>query len=180
MLKTILITFSVTAGTLALAAHLFLNSLLGIFGLAATSVETLVQLQASQRIVEIMKARHLRKKNRITKRFVKRSGRRVASTALAAVTMGTFAVAGVMTSMEISDYCEQKRTLQDDANLLYGTDVAFDFERCLYESADDAKAIIDEATDTVTTKISNAFASTVNYGSRVWANIKAATNNAID
>ena len=103
MLKTILITFSVTAGTLALAAHLFLNSLLGVFGLAATSVETLVQLKAFQRIVEAMKQRHTRKKNRIIKRFIKRSGRRVASTALAAITVGTVAVAGVMTSMEISD-----------------------------------------------------------------------------
>jgi len=166
MLKTILITFTTTAGALALAANLFLNTILGVFGLAATSVETLNNLRTSQGIIEAMKQRHTRKKNRKTKRFVKRSGRRVASTALAAATVGTVALAAVMTSMAISDYCDEKRTLQEDANLLYGTDVAFDLERCLYESADDAKAIIAEATDTVATKVSKAFESTANTEAR--------------
>ena len=49
MFKTILITFSTTAGALAFAAHLFLNTILGMFGLAATSVATLSKLRASQR-----------------------------------------------------------------------------------------------------------------------------------
>jgi hypothetical protein len=60
---------------LILSAHLFLNSILGMFGLAATSVGALATLQASQRIVDTMKARHARKQTRITKRFIKRSGR---------------------------------------------------------------------------------------------------------
>ena len=180
MFKTILITFTTTAGALALAANLFLNSILGILGLAATSVETLSRLQASQKIVDTMKARHIRKNNRVTKRFVKSSGKRVASTALAAATVGSVAVAAVMTSIEISDYCEQKKALQEDANVLYGTDVEFDLDRCLDESADDAKAIIAEATDTVATKVSDAFDPTADYSSIVWSDIKATAQKAID
>ena len=49
MLKTILITFTTTTGALALAANLFLKTILGMFGLAATSVETLSQLRASHK-----------------------------------------------------------------------------------------------------------------------------------
>ena len=79
-----------------------------------------------------------------------------------------------------SAYCDQKRTLQEDANVLYGTDVTFDLEQCLNESADDAKAIIDEATDTLSTKVSDSFNATANYGSRVWSDIKAAARKAVD
>ena len=89
------------------------------------------------------------------------------------------AVAAVMTSMEISDYCDQKRALREDANMLYGTDVEFDLEQCLDESADDAKAIIAEATDAVATKVSDAFDFTADYSNEVWADIKSAARSAI-
>ena len=100
MLKTTIVTITTTLTAVTLAGHLFLNPVLGMFGLAATSVETLTKLQASQKIVDTMKARHTGKQNRVTNRFVKRSGKRGASTALAAATVGTVAVAAVMTSME--------------------------------------------------------------------------------
>ena len=131
MFKTILITFTTTAGALILSAHLFLNPILGMFGLAATSVEALSKLQASHQVVQKLKSRQLRKQKRISKRFVKRSGKRVASGALAAATVGTVAVVAAMTTIEISDYCEDKRALQEEATLLYGTDIEFDLEQCL-------------------------------------------------
>ena len=81
MLKTILITFTTTAGALALAAYLFLNSILGAFGLTAIPVVALSQLHATQRVVETMKRRHNKKKARVSKRLIKRSGKRVASAA---------------------------------------------------------------------------------------------------
>jgi hypothetical protein len=59
--QNILITFTTTAGFLAFATHLFLNSILDIFGLAVTSAETLTKLRASQRIVETIKERHTHK-----------------------------------------------------------------------------------------------------------------------
>lgn len=180
MFKTILTTFTTTAGALILSAHLFLSSFLGMLGLAATSVGAPATLQASQRIVDPMKARHARKQTRITKRFIKRSGRRVTSTALAAATAGTVAVVAAMTAIEISHYCDEKRALQEDANVLYGTNTKFHLDRCLDESADDAKAIIAEATDTVTAKVSDALDYTQQFSKELRADIKAATNSAID
>ena len=180
MFKTIFLTFSLTLTTAGLAASLFLNSILGVFGLAATSVGTLSSLQASQQIVEKMKQRHLHKKARVSQRFVKRSGKRVASAALAAATVGTVAVAVAMTSMEISDYCDEKETLQKDANLLYGTNEAFDLETCIEESQDEARAILSEATNTVTQTVGDAFDKTGEYSREAWANVKRTTGDALD
>ena len=153
MFKTIFITITGTLTVVALPAYLSLTTVLGAFGLAAIPVTTLAQLQASQRIVETMKARHVRKNNRVTERFIERSNKRVASTALAAATFGTVAVAA-MTAAEVSDYCDQKKELQEEANILHGTDVEFDFQQCIQESTDDAKAIFTEAKMTVTSTFS--------------------------
>jgi cobalamin biosynthesis protein CobD/CbiB len=109
MLKTIFITITATLTVVTLAAHLFLNSILGMFGLVATSVETLSKLQASHEVVQKMKSRQLRKQKRISKRFVKRSGKRVASGALAAVTVGAVAAVAAMTTIEVADYCEEQK-----------------------------------------------------------------------
>ena len=180
MLKTIFITITTTLAAVALAANLFLNSLLGAFNLAVIPVATLAQLQASQRIVDAMKARHFRKKALVSKRFIKRAGKRVASTALAAATVGTIAVAAAMTTAEASDYCNQKAELQEQGNILFGTDNEFDLEQCIQKSTDDAKAILAEAKATVTSRISSAFDTARRYSRQIWASVKAATSNAID
>ena len=180
MIKTILITFSATLSALALAANLFLNSILGAFGLVATSIDNLSQLQASQKVVQTMKKRHTQRKSRVTKRFVKRSGKRVASTALAAATVGTVAVAAVVTTMAISDHCGEKRLLQEDGNVFHGTSTAFDLDRCLGESADDAEQILASATEEVQAKASGAFDATAQYSQGIWDDIKSATSRALD
>jgi len=150
MLKTMLITFSATASTLALAAHLFLNSILGTFGLVTTSVDTLRGLQASQQVVQQMKTRQIQKKARISKRFVKRSGKRVASGAMAAATVGAVAVIAAMTTIEVADYCEEQKELQADLDILNGTSTGFDLDQCIEQSGEDARAIYAEAKDVVT------------------------------
>jgi hypothetical protein len=48
MIKTVLFTFTVTIAMVTLVATLFLNTILGAFGLAATSIETLQNLKTSQ------------------------------------------------------------------------------------------------------------------------------------
>jgi cytochrome c biogenesis factor len=180
MLKTIFVTITATFTAVTLTATLSLNSIIGAFGRTAIPLATLAQLQASQRIVEAMKTRHIRKNNRVTKRFIKRSGRRVASTALAAATFGTVAVAATMTAVEVMDHCEQKAELQDEANILYGTDIEFDFQQCIQESTDNAKAILTEAKATATSRISDAFDMAERYSSHVWSDIKATAQHAID
>ena len=71
----------------------------------------------------------MQKKSRITKRFVKRSGKRVASGALAAATVGTVAVVAAMTTIEIADYCEEQKELQADLDILDGTSTEFDLDK---------------------------------------------------
>lgn len=157
MVRTILLTFTATTTALGLAASLFLNTLLGTFGLAATSVETLRGLQASHQVVETLKERHQRKKTRIGKRFAKQAGRRVATAAVAAATIGTVAVTATMAGMEVNDYCEEKRALREEANLLYGTDAEFDWGRCYEEGKADATVMLADLKDSAFRKVSGLF-----------------------
>jgi hypothetical protein len=173
------LTASITLATASLAASIFLNSILGLFGFAATTVESLNNLRASQQVLEKVKQRHTRKKTRVTKRLVKRSGKRVAGTALAATAMGTIGVAVAMTGLEIHDYCEDRRELQDDANLLYSTKIGFDEEQCLEESLNDAELILSSATEEVQSSVSEAYESTSDYSAEKWASVKSKTSQAV-
>ena len=62
MIKTIFLTVSVTLAIAGFAASMFLHTILGAFGFAATSIAAMNSLQASQRIVQKMKDRHKAKK----------------------------------------------------------------------------------------------------------------------
>ncbi|MFT6624499.1 MAG: putative small secreted protein [Cycloclasticus sp.] len=179
MKKTILLTFSVTLAATALAASLFLNTILGVVGLTATSISALQNLKNSQLITERMKKRHVQKKIKTTKRFATRSGKRVASTALAAATIGTVAVVATMTYLEVSNYCEDKQDLQQDANILYGTDVEFDLDQCVKEGEEDSKRILSEVKEQSIETASNAFDNTVQYSAEKWAAIKTASMQAL-
>lgn len=175
MIKTILLTFSITLSTVTLIAYLFLNTILGAFGLTATTIDALQNLKSSHFVAQQMKMRHKQRKLKATKRFAARSGKRVASTALAAATIGTVAVITTMTYLEVSDYCEEKQDLQEDANILYGTKVEFDFDQCVEEGKEDSKRIMSEAKQYSIETASTAFDSTVRYSAEKWAVIKDAT-----
>src|SRR5687767_8409402 len=84
MIKTILLTASVTLAVCGFVAAIFLNAILGVFDMAATSIATMNSLQASDRIVQDMRERHKQKKLNLTKQLVKRSSQRVGATASAA------------------------------------------------------------------------------------------------
>ena len=57
MIKTIFLTITATIAVVIFVASLFLNTILGIFGMAATSIETLQNLKTSQQVVDRMKTR---------------------------------------------------------------------------------------------------------------------------
>ena len=179
MIKTILLTFSVTLTSIALIASLFLNTILGAFGLASTSIETLQNLKNSHLVAQRMKTLHKQRKIKTTKRFAARSGKRVASTALAAATIGTVAVVTAMTYLEISDYCDQKQDLQEDANILYGTEVEFNFDQCIEEGKKESKRILSEVKEYSIETASSTFDNTVRYSAEKWAAIKEATMQAL-
>lgn len=167
-MKSIFLTFSATITAVAMAASLFLNSILGAFSLVALPAGELLKLRASQQVVERMKERHNYKKTNASKRITKRAAKRVASTAVAAATVGTVAVAATMTGLEIADYCEEKQSLHEDESILYGTEAAFDLEHCLEEGKDDSKAIMAELKSSSVEAVSNAFNAASEYSSEIW------------
>ncbi len=178
-MKTIFLTFSVTVAAVTVAASLFLNTILGAFGLAVTSIETLQKLQASQQVVQRMTERHDQKKRKAAKKLAERSTKRVASTALAAATIGAVAVAVTMISLEVADYCEEKKEIQEDANLLNATQIEFNLEQCIEEGKEDSKAILSEMKNSSVLAISTAFSNTALYSGEKWAAVKEASVQAL-
>ncbi|PHS23654.1 MAG: hypothetical protein COA83_09525 [Methylophaga sp.] len=179
-MKAIFLTVTVTIMAISFAVSLFINTLLGAFNLAVTSVDKLNDLQSSQKVVEQMKARHKTKQVNVTKKFAKRSTRRVASASLAAATIGTVAVAVTLVSFEVYDYCEDKKALQDDYNILYGTTDEFNFQQCLEEGKDDSKQILINVKKSASESVAAALDSTTKYSSQKWLAVKESSAHALE
>lgn len=179
-MKTIFLTFTATLLGITFAASLFLNTILGTFGLVSTSVETFNKLKSSQLVMNKMKVRHQAKTRNITKRLAKRSSRRVASASLAAATIGTAAVAITMTGFEIHDYCEDKASLQTDHNILYGTTDNFDFDSCLKQGKVESARILNEVQQSTSDTLIEAMHLATDYSNEKWLTLKDAYNLAIE
>jgi Na+/glutamate symporter len=155
--KTIFWSVSLTLATVTLAASLFLNSILGVFGLAATSIETLQQLRSSQQVVEQLKHRHQKSKASVSKKLVKRSSKRIGATMLAAATVGTVAVAATVVGLEVADYCEERQSLHEAESILYGTDEDFDMKQCIDDGKEELVSLLVDARDASIEAVINAF-----------------------
>lgn len=178
-MKTIFLTFSATVAAVSFAATLFLNTLLGTFGLVTTSVDTLNKLKSSQIVMDKMKTRHQIKKRNVTKKLAKRASRRVASASLAAATIGTLAVAATITGFEIVDYCEDKESLHIDSNILYGTTDEFDFEACIEEGKSESKRILTDVKQSSNQLLNEAMNSAVRYRNEQWQALKEAHQDTL-
>jgi hypothetical protein len=179
-MRTIFLTFTTTLAAIAFAGTLFLNTILGTFGLVTTSVESLNKLKSSQLVMDKMKSRHQAKKLNVTKKLAKRSGRRVASASLAAATIGTVAVAVTMTGFEIHDYCEDKASLQVDDNILYGTTGEFNFDECIEEGKVESKRILTEVKQAASERVSDAMNSVAQYSSQQWLALQESNVDTIE
>lgn len=173
MIKTVLLTFSVTIAAVILAASFFLNTLLGTFGLVAMSIDKMQQMQAAQGLVKKMKDRTSEKKSLATKKFVKKAGKRVATAAAAAATVGTAAVAFVLVGLEVDDYCDEQKELQDDENLLNGTEIEFDLGKCAFQASEDVRTNLSEMKSSATGALSKGLEELQNYSNEVWGSLKA-------
>jgi hypothetical protein len=168
-MKATFLTFSATLAVVTMAASFFFfNSILGALGLVALPAGELLELKASQKIVEKIKERHNHKKVDASKRISKRAAKKVASTAAAAATVGTVAVAATTASLEVADYCEEKASLQEDENILYGTEASFGLEQCIEEGKEDSKVIMAELKSSSIEAVSNAFNAASEYSSQFW------------
>ncbi|MFT5720498.1 MAG: hypothetical protein ACI9W6_000794 [Motiliproteus sp.] len=180
MIKTVFFTFLATLSISVLLGSLFLNTFLGVFGLAATSVEVLQQLRGSQRVVEQLKTRHQQKKLKVAKRLSKKASRRIASTALAAATLGTVAVVLTVSSLEVAAYCDEEKVLQEDENLLYGSAVEFDLQQCYEEGKQEAQVILAELKHSAVSTVADAVSDASVLSAELWSEIKQAVMRRLE
>jgi hypothetical protein len=182
MIKTILLTVSVTLAVVGFVASMFLNTILGAFSLTATSIAAMNSLQVSQGIVQKMKDRNKDKKLDLAKQFVKRSSKRVGATASAAATtipgVAVVAVAIVSTGLEVSHYCDQQRELQSDSNILDGTNIDFDTKQCLEAAKEDAKAIWEEVKKLSTDGLTSAVKEPSKFSEEIMDRVRKALESA--
>lgn len=144
-MKTVVSTIVIIGVAAFISLKFFFSSILALFGYAALPIDSLAKLTHSQKIVQKMQSRHKTKSANVSKRFVKRSGKKVAITAVSAATIGTVAVIGTLTYLEVSQYCDEKRVLNDDANILFDTQNAFDMQACLEQGKLDSADFANEA-----------------------------------
>lgn len=173
MIKVILVSISATLLIVAFVSSIFLNSILGVFGLASTSIQTLNNLQESKQIIDKVKTRHKSKKLNASSKFAKRTGRRIAASAVSAATIGTAAVVVAIATFEIFDYCEDKEEIHNDENLLFKSDEKFDFNACLNEATDDSEKIIASIKNAVPEVVESTWEETKNISNNSWEATKS-------
>lgn len=161
------------------AGHLYLNSILGVFGLSAVPLPTLAGLRASQATVSTLKSRHQAKKSNLSKRFVKRTGRRLASSALAAATVGTVAVIVTATGFEIADYCEDKEALLEEGNLLHGTNDTFDLDQCIEDAKSDTREIIASARNDASAAVVDTWSEARSYSEEQYQELRRSISDQL-
>lgn len=133
----------------SLVSWIFFNSIVGVFGFATISLEAFNNLRESEAIVESMRDRHQKKKANLNKKVGKRASKRVATSALAAATVGTVVVTTAVAGFEAEDYCQERRALLDDQRLLFpDEDVEeFSYEQCFDSALSDMTDATAELTD---------------------------------
>ncbi len=168
-MKAVLLTLIFTGCALFVTAKFFFANVLALFGYAAMPLTELAHLTQAKQIVHKMQKRHKSKSANVSKRFIKRSGKKVAVTAVSAATIGTVAVIGTLTYLEISHFCEEKRTLNDDANILFGENDSFDMQACLSQGKHDSANFANEAWQQVK-----------NSSQEIYSSIEQSTDELLD
>jgi hypothetical protein len=156
-MKAVLSTLMVTIMSGVIVIQFFLSSLLSFFGYAVLPLESLKNLTHSKKIVQKMQHRNKVNSANVSKRFIKRSGKKVAVTAVSAATIGTVAVIGTLTYLEISQYCEDKKSLNEEANILFDANIEFDMSACLEQGKQDSTHFANEAWQSVKEQSLNVF-----------------------
>ena len=200
MFKVILTTISATAVIIFFVASFFLNSILGLFNLATIPLSLLPEFYQSKQIVKNLKAdkvklknnnkalkatnsahrkkinaikeRHKIKDSNAPKKFAKRSGKKITSSAFAAATIGTVGVIFTVAGLEVHDYCEDKQELLKDENILFDTNKKFDYKICLDEATKDSEKIITLIKESSSEAIKNSWSKTKYISQKQWQQVK--------
>jgi len=148
-MKSVFYTLFVIFFSAFIAVKFFFSNIFALFGYAALPIEKLTHLNHSKNIVQKMQNRHKAKSANVSKRFIKRSGKKVAVTAVSAATIGTVAVIGTLTYLEVSQYCDEQRILNEDGNILFDEQEVFDMQACLEQGKQDSALFANEAWQSV-------------------------------
>jgi hypothetical protein len=182
-MKTIVLTatstFIATISAVAVVAYFFLNTILGAFGMVATTMAKLQSLQASQQVVEKMKKKNTDRKHTSSKRLATRTAKRITSTVLAAATIGPVAVAVAMISFEVADYCDEKRWLHEDDGILAGKETPFEVNQCLDAGKKEMKEILTSLINSSQKTIADVFKNIKHYNDQKWDAVKKETMEAL-
>ncbi|WP_275098765.1 hypothetical protein [Sedimenticola hydrogenitrophicus] len=119
--------------------------------------------------MEKMKKRHKDKKLNLPKKFVKRSSKKIASSAVTAATIGTAGVVITVAGLEVYDYCEDRKELHEDENILFKTNSEFDYTQCLADAKNDSNEIIISVKKAVPEMVDSAWEDTKDISNEMWA-----------
>jgi hypothetical protein len=187
MIKTIIISISATIAIVFFTLSVALNSALGLFGLTSTSIASLKnfnttrkelvknkkKLAKQNKLVKKVKQRHKAKKLNISKKFAKRTGKKIASTAVSAATIGTFAVISTVAYLEINDYCEDKKELFEDEKILFGKSGEFNFKQCVKVATKDADVIMNSIGKETSDAVKKSWLSTKKAFGNKWKDLSS-------
>lgn len=168
MIKGTLGIITATVTVTAMAGSIFLNSILGAFNMAVTSVDNLNSLRESRAVVNKLKQRHETRKLDVTRKFTRKAGKRAVASGAAAITVGTAAVVVTVAAIEAMDYCDEKKELNDEGNILYGTSEPFDYKVCMESAQEDSKELVDAAVEGSSDAVKEAWLATKEYSHEVW------------
>jgi hypothetical protein len=182
MFKVIFTSITATLIVISLVASIFLKSILGVFGLAYTSIESIHNLQASKQIIDKVKKRHKSKKLNASKKFISRSSKKIASAAVTAATIGTAGVVITVAALEVYDYCEDKKELNEDGNILFNANHQFDYSQCLADAKKTSNKILISVKKTAPEMVYSVWENTKNISEQTWHSltnwVKSFTNLA--
>lgn len=130
MLKTIVITATLTLSLVSLAAGAFLQ----LAGWTVVPVAQLAGLRAAQATLGKVQDTLRNKQANMARKTVKRGGKRLATSTISALTGGTLLVAGVTTAALLEEHCEDLQELHALQALAQDTHVDFTMQACLEDS----------------------------------------------
>ncbi len=179
MVKIILITFSATMMVVVLVATIFLNSILGIFGLVSTSVDSFNSLVEAKQTMSKVKKQHKVKKANLSKKFVKRTSKKITATAMGFVPgAGAVMAVSAVTALAVIEYCEDKEEINNEGNLLFGTDNSFDYTACMTEAKKDSLVMVESVKEDAPNVVSSAWELTKGISNEAWSSVVNSSSGA--
>ncbi len=115
----------------------------------------------------------------LSKLFVKRTSRKITASALSAITVGTVAVITTVGILEADDYCEEKKVLLQEENILNDTNKPFDIKTCLAMAKHDVGVISNAVKESLTGKFGQNWHNIKNASAEKWGNIRETANQNI-